>query len=212
MADILVLCAHNDDQVIGVGGTLLKFAKEGRTFKTIVFSYGEKSHPYLQEGVISKIRHKEGARSDRILGGSGIKYLGLKDTALKKETSKKETRQRVISLIKKENPKKIFTHSATDTHPDHRAVYQLVQEFINKKMIKCEVYSFDVWSVFGTNKNKPKLVVDVSDTFEQKLEALFVQKSQKNTIMTLLWNICLKAIINGWFYKYKYAEVFNKIK
>ena len=71
MADILVLCAHNDDQVIGAGGALLKYAKEGKTFKTIVFSYGE-FHPYLKTRVISKIREKEGIKSDKILKGSGI--------------------------------------------------------------------------------------------------------------------------------------------
>ncbi|RLE48244.1 hypothetical protein DRJ25_00315 [Candidatus Woesearchaeota archaeon] len=211
MADVLVLCAHNDDQVIGIGGTLLKYAKEGKTFKTIVFSYGEKSHPHLKEDVIAKIRHKEGVKSDRILGGTGITYFGLKDMTLKKELARKEVKQKVIEIIKKEKPKKIFTHSSIDKHPDHKAVHALVQELIRKKIIRCDVYSFDVWSFFGQSKNKPKLVVDVSETFEQKLEALFVQKSQKNVIVTMLWNICMKAIINGWFYNYKYAEVFNKI-
>lgn len=211
MADILVMCAHNDDQVIGVGGTLIKYAREGKTFKTIVFSYGEQSHPYLKSKVISHIRHKEGMKSDRILGGSGITYLGLKDTKLRKELLKKEVKQKIIQFLKKEKPKKIFTHSASDTHPDHRAVLQTVKELIDAKIINCEVYSFDVWSLFNTGRNKAKLVVDVSETFEQKLEALVIQKSQKNIIIPLLWNICFKAIINGWFYKYKYAEVFNKI-
>lgn len=212
MTDVLVLCAHNDDQVIGAGGTLLKYTKEGKTFKTVVFSYGEKSHPHLKAGVISKIRHKEGLKSDRLLGGSGITYIGLKDTSLKKELLKSENINKVISIIKKEKPKKIFTHSSNDSHPDHRAVSNLVNRLIEKKIITCEVYSFDVWSIFGTKKNKPKLIVDVTETFEQKIEALFIQKSQKNTIITLIINICLKAKVNGWFYKYKYAEVFNKIK
>ncbi len=210
MTEILVLCAHNDDQVIGVGGTLAKYAKEGKKFKTIVFTHGA-FHPYFTKKVISKIRQKEGIKSDKVLKGSGILCLGLKDMSLKKELGNKELKQKIIGIIKKEKPKKIFTHSSFDSHPDHKALYNLVKELINKKIIKCDVYSFDVWTVFNPKRNSPKLVVDVSKTFEKKLEAIFAYKSQKNVIWTLMFNICLKAIINGWIYKYKYAEVFNKL-
>ncbi len=211
MTEILVLCAHNDDQVVGVGGTLAKYAKEGKKFKTIVFSYGEKSHPHLKSGVISKIRQREGAKSDRLLKGSGIKYLGLKDFTLKKELANPEVKEKIAEIIQKEKPKKIFTHSPSDSHPDHKAVYNLVKELIQKKKIKCEVYSFDVWTIFNPKRGQPKLIVDVSKTFEKKLEAIFTHKSQKNILITIILNTCLKAIINGWIYKYKYAEVFNKI-
>ncbi len=212
MADILVLCAHNDDQVIGVGGTIIKYSKQGKIVKTVVFSYGEKIQPHMKTEVVSKIRKKEGNKSDRLLGGSGIIYLGLKDLTLAKELQQKEMQNKIAEIIKKEKPKKIFTHSSTDRHPDHKAVYNLVQEFIKTKKINCEVYSFDVWTIFGVEKNKPKLVVDVTNNFEQKLEALFIQKSQRWIIFSLLFNICLKAIVNGWFYKGKYIEVFQKIK
>ena len=212
MADILVLCAHNDDQVIGVGGTIIKYSKQGKIVKTVVFSYGEKIQPHMKTEVVSKIRKKEGNKSDRLLGGSGIIYLGLKDLTLAKELQQKEMQNKIAEIIKKEKPKKIFTHSSTDRHPDHKAVYNLVQEFIKTKKINCEVYSFDVWTIFEVEKNKPKLVVDVTNNFEQKLEALFIQKSQRWIIFSLLFNICLKAIVNGWFYKGKYIEVFQKIK
>ena len=212
MVDILVLCAHNDDQVIGVGGTLVKYAKQGKTVKTVVFSYGEKIQPHIKSEVVSRIRKKEGHKSDKLLGGSGIIYLGLKDLTLGKELEQKEMKEKIAKIIKKEKPKKIFTHSKTDKHPDHKAVHKLVQEFIKTKKITCDVYSFDVWTIWGVEKNMPRLIVDVTDTFEQKLEALFIQKSQRWIIFTILWNICLKAIVNGWFYKGKYIEVFQKIR
>jgi LmbE family N-acetylglucosaminyl deacetylase len=211
MVDVLVICAHNDDQVIGAGGTLLKYALEGKSFKTLVFSYGEKTHPYLKSEVISKIRFKEGVKSDRILGGSGITCFGLKDFSLKRELKRKDIKKKFSDFLKKENPKKIFTHSLKDSHPDHKAVFNLVKNSIEKKEIVCDVYSFDVWSLFSSGRNSAKLVVDVTSTFEQKLEALLIQKSQKKVIFPLIWSICLKALINGWFYKCKYAEVFNRI-
>lgn len=37
---ILVIVAHSDDQMLGPGGTLVKYAKEGKEIHTVIFSYG----------------------------------------------------------------------------------------------------------------------------------------------------------------------------
>src|SRR5512137_2295312 len=42
---VLIICAHSDDQVFGPGGTVAKYAKEGKRVHTIIFSYGEKGMP-----------------------------------------------------------------------------------------------------------------------------------------------------------------------
>jgi len=64
MADdcILFLCAHNDDQIVGAGGTIAKYAKEGRKIVTIIFSFGETSMPYLQEKISRRTRVLESKR------------------------------------------------------------------------------------------------------------------------------------------------------
>ena len=46
---IIVFCAHPDDEVIGPGGALLKFAKEGIDTYVVIFSGGEKSHSYYDK-------------------------------------------------------------------------------------------------------------------------------------------------------------------
>jgi LmbE family N-acetylglucosaminyl deacetylase len=45
---VLVIVAHNDDHIIGAGGTLAKYAQEGKKVRTIIMSYGESSHPHLK--------------------------------------------------------------------------------------------------------------------------------------------------------------------
>ena len=210
---ILAICAHNDDQIIGAGGTLAKYAREGKKVKTIILSFGESSHPHFKRKVIVTQRVKESLKSDKILGGAGIAYFGLKEGKFEEEFRKRRIAEKLAWIISQEKPVKIFTHSADDPHPDHKATNKIVMDLAQKQKLTCDIYSFDVWNIaklFG--QNLPKLVVDVTSTFPLKIKALKIHKSQKLTIITLLWNIYLRARINGIYARTKYAEVFYKIK
>lgn len=210
---ILCLCAHNDDQIIGAGGTLSNYADNGCIIKTIIFSFGQSSHPHLKPEVIIQKRIAESLKSDKIIGGSGIAYLNLREGHFKEDFKKKNVRKHIKRVLDDFCPAKIFTHSNDDFHPDHKAIFDLVGEMISKRDINCDVYTFEIWNIIKLKKkNLPKLVVDVSNSFSRKINALKAHKSQKATIISLLWNIYLKALFNGFLYGFKYAEVFYKIK
>ena len=209
---VLCLAAHNDDQIVGAGGALIKYAREGKRIRTVVFSYGE-LHLIKRKEVIIKQRMKECAKSDKIMGGSGIIYLGCRDGKIGEDIKKEKIIKKLTEIIKKEKPIKIFTHSLDDAHPDHRSVYRLVMKLIDKKVIKCSVYSFDVWSVVKfKNRNYPRLVVDISDTFNTKVKAFLVHESQALAIWSLLWKMIFKDWLAGLIHGYKYAEVFYRLK
>ncbi|MEM3374091.1 MAG: PIG-L deacetylase family protein [Candidatus Woesearchaeota archaeon] len=211
---ILFLCAHNDDQIVGAGGTLAKYAKEGKKVITIIFSFGETSLPHLQEKISKKTRVLESKKAAKILGESEIYYLGLKEGNFKKEFQEKKIYEKIKKIIKKVKPSKIFTHSIDDPHPDHRATYEFIINLLDIMKYKCDVYSFNVWNLFINfrNRDKPKLVVDISDTFDIKIKAFNEHKSQKAAILSLMWNIYLQAILNGINNGMKYAEVFYKVR
>jgi len=210
---ILILCAHNDDNVFGMGGTMAKYASERKIVKTVVFSYGEKSHPHLKPQVITKTRVKEAQKSDKIIGGKGVQFLGLKEGKFKEEIERKGIKAVIKRIIEKENPTKIFTHSINDAHHDHRAVYYFVNELINEIKYDGDVYLFGVWSPVRIKaRNLPKMIVDVTKTFNKKIEAIKIHQSQQVTIVSLLWNVYMKAIMNGYSHNCRYAEVFYKLK
>lgn len=212
MEKILVIAAHNDDPIFGAGGTLARYAKEGKTFKTILFSYGELSHPHLKPEIIIKTRKRETNKADKILGGAGVEYMDMRDTTMLLQIRKKEVQQKIIEIIQKEKPDKIFTHGANDMHTHHIAVYQLIKRLIKENKINCPVYSFDIWNLLKLRKRLlPKLTVDITDTFNTKIEALRAHKSQANTLLSLGWLVHLKARMNGWQNNCKYAETFDKI-
>ncbi|MEM2139024.1 MAG: PIG-L family deacetylase [Candidatus Woesearchaeota archaeon] len=214
MESVLFLCAHNDDQIVGAGGTLAKYAKEGKKIYTIIFSFGETSLPHLQEKISKKTRVLESKKAAKILGETEIYYLGLKEGNFKKEIYEKKIYEKIKIIIKRIKPSKIFTHSIDDPHPDHRDTYNFTMNLLNIMNYKCDVYSFNVWNFFINfrNRDKPKLVVDISDTFDIKIKAFKVHKSQKAAIISLMWNIYFQAFINGLNHNMKFAEIFYKVR
>lgn len=210
---ILCFCAHNDDQVIGAGGTLAKYAKEGKEIYTYIFSYGESSHPHLQPKIIIKKRVKESQAADSLIGGNGIFHLGLKEGSFLEEVERKGFHKKIKEIIQKNRPAKIFTHSQDDPHPDHRAVNMVVREASKELEFGCEVYSFDIWNPLTTRARlSPMLVVDISDTFDKKIRAIKAHRSQKLALFTMIPATYIRAIVNGLKYHCRYAEVFYKIR
>ncbi len=210
---VLAIAAHNDDHIIGAGGALTKYAKEGKRVRTVICSFGEGSHPHLRKEVIVERRVNESLKADKMMGGAGIAYLGVQEGQFEKDFKSRDIAGKLAWIIRKEKPSKIFTHGIDDFHPDHRAVYRLVMSLIDKGDIKCPVYSFDIWSVVKLrNRNLPRLVVDISSAFNIKVKAFLIHESQTFAIWSLLWKLILKDWLSGKIHGYKYAEVFYRLK
>lgn len=213
---VLVICAHSDDQVFGPGGTMAKYAKEGWDIYTIVLSFGEGSHPHFKPREIRKVRIGESVKANRIIGGKQVVFLGLKEGKIEEEFAKKKGRDRIMQLLSLYKPAKIFTHASDDPHPDHKAAFRIVMKTVNAKELDCRIYSFNVWNLFSLKKDvRPKLVVDISDTFSKKVQALRCFRSQINFFSYVIFNnflyvmVFVKAILLGMRHRCRYAEVFS---
>jgi LmbE family N-acetylglucosaminyl deacetylase len=210
---VLVICAHSDDQIFGPGGTVAKYAKEGKKVHTIIFSYGEQSLPLQKKEYTIISRVKEAKDVDKYLGGDGVTFLGLEETKFMEQFSKKKMYPKLKRLILTFRPSIIFTHSVDDPMPDHRTTNKLVLETIDRMRYKCDIYMFDVWNLFNFKKrNYVKIIVDISDTFKMKVKALRMFTSQKRSLFMLMWSVYLKAWSGGREIKVKHAEVFYKIR
>jgi len=210
---VLIICAHSDDQIFGPGGTVAKYAKEGKKVHTIIFSYGEMGLPIHQREYAVKMRVKESLDVDKFLGGHGVVFLGLEEAKFAEQFQKKNLYPRLKKLILQYKPSMIFTHSIDDPMPDHRALNKIVLETIDKMRYKCDVYMFDVWTIFNFKKRHyVRILVDISDTFKMKIKALKMFESQKLSLFSLMWSVYLRAWLSGKEIKAKHAEVFYKIR
>ncbi|MDP2749360.1 MAG: PIG-L deacetylase family protein [Nanoarchaeota archaeon] len=211
--NILVFCAHPDDEVLGVGSTIAKYAKEGYHITTVIFSYGESSHPWLQRKITVQTRVKESNSASSILGCAETLFLGLKEGQFLKQLNQRKAAYRIKELIKEKKPVKIFVHSIDDPHPDHKAMNKVILHLVAKSGIRTEVYTFDIWNPLNIrNRNLPLLVVDVSETYRVKARALQKFKSQKIAMFILIPLVYTKALINGFTHNLRFADVFYRVE
>lgn len=209
---IVVFGAHSDDFVIGAGGTIAKYQQEGKKILAIVFSYGEKSHPWLRPGVVQQTRSLEAFDAGKIIGVSEIVFYNLAELKFAEEYAAKNIEKDLLTLLEKEKPTKIFTHSPEDFHPDHRAVHQITLNLWEKLPAKPEVYIYSVWNPVSFQTKYPALYVPITATFAAKLQALKSFRSQKLHIAYPFLLLLFRAFKEGIKIKSRFGEKFFRVK
>ena len=211
--NILIFCSHSDDQILGVGGSIDYYSNKGYNVYSYIFSYGEGSHPHLQEKVITKIRVNEAKKADKIVNGSGVHFFGVKDGNFESDMKKKNIKNTLKKIIKDKKPVKIFTHSIDDAHPDHRETNKIVLDANDDIKFYVPIYVFDLWNPLSFQyRNNPRLAIDIKRSFNKKIKALECFESQTITMILLLWTVYLRAFIWGIRHRIGLAEVFYKIR
>ncbi len=209
----LVFGAHPDDEVVGVGGTIAKLAKDGNKVFVVIFTKGEEGYADRKlKDTISELRRKEIEKVKRILGVEEYKLLGRPDMGL---TNDKDTFKETIKLIRKYKPDAVFTHYRVDRHRDHRAASRLVTEAFWQSM---EPVAMDLGNPWRPNAlyyyeetypfKFPSHIVDITETFEEKMEAMKTYVSQLPVVPFILGGIEGQAIARGALIGAKYGEAF----
>ncbi len=210
---VICFSAHSDDQIIGPGATLAKYANEGIHVITVIFSYGQLSHPHLKEDAIISIRVNEAIKANEIVGGGQVLFFGLPEGKFINEAKRRGIYTKIRKMLQEYKPSKLFIHSIDDPHPDHKAVYEIVTAVADVIKYSGAIYTFDVWNPFNFRKrSEPKLYVDVSSTFKTKIKALRIFESQKLALLTLMWSVYLRAILHGIRHGCRFAERFYKVR
>jgi LmbE family N-acetylglucosaminyl deacetylase len=178
----------------------------------IIFSYGEQSHPWLKERFVIETRVRESKEASKILGTRSLSFLGMREGHFEEDAAKKGVYDKLAKTIKNKKPRKILTHSIDDPHPDHKIVHNAVILSLKKSGHGCDVYTFDIWNPVNMKRSNPKLYVDISRTFKKKTDALKCFKSQKMSMISLLWSVYIRAIATGIANRTRFAEVFYKVR
>jgi len=81
---VVVVAAHPDDEVLGVGGTISILAAAGARVRLVAVTDGEGSHPRADPALVARTRIAETDAALSLLGASGIEVirLGYPDTGL----------------------------------------------------------------------------------------------------------------------------------
>lgn len=177
MSKVLVIVAHPDDEVLGMGGTIAKYVSSGVEVALLVVTDGSTSQ-YKNDPRLNKImedKKKETENAAEILGISKVFYGGQPDMKLD-ITEHTEVNAVIETVIDEFDPDIVYTHFEGDVNKDHQCVYEstlVACRPVPGQKIK-ELYSFSVpssteWSPQNSKTVfVPNVYVDIEGVFSEK--------------------------------------------
>jgi LmbE family N-acetylglucosaminyl deacetylase len=192
--NVLVILAHPDDPEFFCGATLARWALAGHMIHYILLTNGNKGGgSNVTPDRLRVIRKEEQQNAAAIIGAQSVSILQHEDGYL---IPSMELRHEIVRLIRREKPDILVTCDPTllyswnnrVNHPDHRAAGQAVldavfpaagnshffPDLIAQEGLKPHTPR-EVWVSLAT---QPSAILDVSSTWEIKINALKEHKSQ----------------------------------
>jgi len=179
---ILVIAPHPDDETLGVGGVIAKFASMGCEVHVLMVS-GHLPPLYTRSEYEKTVGEAENAFS--ILGVTSSNFLEIPSTMIS-NIPVHELNSKISQVINDFEPNMVFC-PYPDRHIDHRLVFDSVMVAtrpigIGKKIEVVAAYetlSETHWNAPHIEPNfTPNWVIDISEYFEVKLQALKCYESQ----------------------------------
>ncbi|HMJ46296.1 MAG TPA: bacillithiol biosynthesis deacetylase BshB1 [Ferruginibacter sp.] len=173
--DLLAFAAHPDDVELSCAGLLLVEKNNGKTTGIIDLTRGE-----LGTRGTPEIRKQESAAAAKIVGVDIRENLYMADGFFKNDEAHQV---KVIETIRKYQPEIILCNAPADRHPDHGRGAKLVSDAaflsgLSKIVTLSDGAQQEPWRpkyvlhFIQDRYLKPDFVIDISDVFEKKLEAI----------------------------------------
>ena len=173
---ILVVAAHPDDEVLGLGGTLARHAAEGD--EVTIFLVADQGSARYDESRIREVRAAARAAAAR-LGVEDVRFGGLEDQVLDGRPVLEVT-QRVEAVLREVRPEIVFTHHRGDINRDHAVVHEATLTAARpystpflRRILTYETPSASEWAgPYPEAAFVPNVFVDISAHLEAKLAAM----------------------------------------
>lgn len=180
MKKVLVIAAHPDDEVLGMGGTIAKLVKDSCVVDVLIVTDGSSSQYRDSDHLAEIIEAKklETRNCADVLGVRDIYYGGLPDMKLDC-TPHVDVNQAIEKVIDKIQPDTVFTHFWGDVNMDHQNVYKSTLVTVRPVLgqVVRELYCYRVPSSTEWTPNKadtmfmPNYFVEIEKYAEQKYKA-----------------------------------------
>lgn len=214
--NIVVISPHPDDETLGAGATIAKFTKMGANVSVLIVS----GHlPPLYHKKDFEITKNEAIEAFKILGVHEWKFLEIPATMVH-VCPVAELNKKISNFIVSKKPELVLI-PFPDRHIDHRTIFDSsvvccrpVNKDSPKTVLAYETLSETHWNVPGVEANFfPEFYVDVTDSFEKKIQALNEYKSQIKNNNSRSINAC-KALaqFRGSQNGCKFAEAFKVVR
>jgi bacillithiol biosynthesis deacetylase BshB1 len=173
--DLLAFGPHPDDIEIGIGGVVAKAARSGRRVGLCDLTRGELG----SNGTVAE-RLAEAAAAADLLGAAWRQNLEWPDG----EIGGPDQIRSAVECLRRCRPATVLIPHWEDRHPDHVAASHLLTQAVFKSGLRRFAAAGEPWRpawvcyYFINEVSAPSFVVDVSDDYEVKRQALDCHRSQ----------------------------------
>lgn len=219
---------HPDDVDFACAGTIASLVKEGNSVEELIVSDGSKgSHKTGFGGKkLAELRKVEQRNAGKVLGVRKVSFLGVVDGEVE---NTRDLRKKLVAFMRQAKPDVVVCPEpflfrfdrAGILHRDHRntgeAVFDAVYPAVGNisffpELLKRGLQPHNVQELWFWGSSKPNLVIDISKTIEQEIQALACHKSQIQDITILELRIRKRTRETGRPKKMRYAEDFRVLK
>lgn len=227
--NLLVVSAHAADFVWRGGGTIAKYVKHGANVSLVILSYGARGESNdlwnIENQTMENVkahRKAEIEEAARFLGVEDFEIWDFQDYHMEIDSARMD---RLVRKIREVRPHHILTHGPRDAfNPDHETVSRFVFDasvLSTSNGVRLEgTKTAKQANLFGFEPHqseisdfKPEVIIDITETFEQKQAAMNCFKAQKH----LIDYYGAKAKLRGNHARrcsgkneYQYAEAFSR--
>jgi bacillithiol biosynthesis deacetylase BshB1 len=177
--DLLAIGAHRDDAELTCGGTLRKAANAGHRVGILDLTQGE-----MGTRGSAALRGAEADVAAKVLGVAARENLALPDAGIHNTD---ETRALLVGALRRFRPRIVIAPSTRSRHPDHRLAAELVRDacflagltkYAAGDEPKHRPFKLLHVLTYREDAIKPTFVVDITDEFAAKMEAVRCYDSQ----------------------------------
>jgi|TARA_B110000483_G_scaffold227625_1_gene289584 LmbE family N-acetylglucosaminyl deacetylase len=181
---ILILSPHADDEILGCGGIISKFSKEGCDINVLILTNANDGAPEIySKKDIKKIRD-ESKLANEFIGTKKLFFENLPALTLNQYPLYKISNI-IEKYILKIKPEVVFIPSSNDIHEDHKIIFKAAKVSLrpNKKSNVKKILSYEVLSETEWNENEkafsPNYFVKLNKlNINNKIKAFLKYKSQ----------------------------------
>lgn len=228
--NILVILAHPDDPEFFCGATLARWARAGHKITYYLLTCGDKGFndstgAHMTPDALCAIRHREQQAAAQVIGARAVHFLDRPDGYLVPDLDLRREIVRVIRKLKPDvlvtcDPQNLFAGYGIN-HPDHRAAGQAVLDAVFPAAGNKEYFPEllaeghqphmpkEIWCGLT---NQPDVILDITDTWPVKLEALLCHATQIGNAEEFMQRMKTRHSSDSTDERPRYEEKFRVIK
>lgn len=163
---VLLFAPHADDEVIGCGGSLARFAGQGATIQVVALTDGALGDPAGHSGSVGVVAERR-AEMERALAELGVTDCLFLDEPDGSYRHHPRLAQCLDEIWRGFQPEWVFIPSLLDLHRDHVSAALSLLELWVSRGARERLLLYEVWTALPINR-----VMEISATMERKRRAL----------------------------------------